>query len=166
LLERIDAESVEPAPDLVEQGVSHAATTTTERRSLVLSRIGQGCFRDGLMSFWGGKCAVTGLDLPMLLRASHIKPWRDSDNRERLDPYNGLLLSPAYDAVFDSGLITFADDGGIVVSAQLTPLRLQQLGLDVMARTSRIHDEHRVYLAFHRLNVFMGVHGVIPEPKS
>ena len=68
------------------------------------------------MRLWGGRCAVTGLDLPLLLRASHIKPWRDSDNRERLDPYNGLLLSPSYDAAFDWGSSPSLRTAGMVLS--------------------------------------------------
>lgn len=68
------------------------------------------------MGVWGGRCAVTGVDVPPLLTASHIKPWRAATNPERLDPYNGLLLLPQYDRLFDRGLITFADDGRMQVS--------------------------------------------------
>ena len=53
----------------VEEGIGRAARDATERRALVLSRIGQGQFREALMSIWDGRCAVTGLDLPVLLRA-------------------------------------------------------------------------------------------------
>ncbi|QDV39293.1 HNH endonuclease [Tautonia plasticadhaerens] len=95
LLDRVDDTNAASATDAIEEGIERAVADTTERRALVLSRVGQGQFRDSLMSVWGGRCAVTGLDLPVLLRASHIKPWRDSDNRERLDAYNGLLLSPS-----------------------------------------------------------------------
>jgi hypothetical protein len=83
------------------------------------------------MRYWGGQCAVTGLDIPVLPRASHIKPWRDSNNRERLDPYNGLLLSPSYDAAFDAGLIAFADDGAVVLTGQLTLSQIDRLGRDI-----------------------------------
>jgi putative restriction endonuclease len=105
------------------------------------------------MSLWGGRCAVTGLDLPVLLRASHIKPWRDSDNRERLDPYNGLL-SPAYDAAFDTGLMTFDGDGSVIISAELTPSRVERLGMDPVARIDGLHENHKAYLAYHRESVF------------
>ena len=63
------------------------------------------------MESFGGRCCLSGLDVTELLRTSHIKPWRDSNNVERLDPYNGLLLSPAYDAAFDTGLITSSTTG-------------------------------------------------------
>jgi predicted restriction endonuclease len=104
---------------------------------------------------WGERCAVTGLDIPALLRASHIKPWKDSDNRVRLDPYNGLLLSPSYDAAFDSGLISFADDGAVIVSAELTLPRIKRLGIDSAARIVGLHDGHRGYLDYHRRDVFV-----------
>jgi hypothetical protein len=96
------------------------------------------------------------LDIPILLRASHINPWRDSDNRERLDPYNGLLLSPAYDATFDAGLITFADDGGVLLAAKLTRSQIGSLGLSPAARIAGLHAKHREYLGHHRREVFSG----------
>jgi hypothetical protein len=150
LLERIGTGQ----PDVIAEGVSHAVKDTTERRALVLSRLGQGQFRESLMSLWGGRCAVTGLDLPVLLRASHIKPWRDADNRERLDPYNGLLLSPAYDAAFDAGLIAFSEDGRMILSSELTPSRVERLGINPGVRIVGIHDRHRAYLGYHRRDVF------------
>jgi putative restriction endonuclease len=153
LLDRIADGTI---PDVVADGIGHAAKDTTERRALVLSRLGQGRFRDGLMGLWSGRCAVTGLDLPVLLRASHVKPWRDSDNRERLDPFNGLLLSPSYDAVFDAGLITFGRDGRMQLSADLTPRRAGQLGLTPTARIIGLREQHLVYLDHHRRDVFIG----------
>jgi predicted restriction endonuclease len=142
-------------PEALDEGISHSTRDATERRALVLSRIGQGDFRESLMRLWGGRCAVTGLDLPVLLRASHIKPWRDSDNRERLDPFNGLLLAPAYDAAFDAGLITFTDEGHVIQSDWLTPPRLQAAGLHPEAQIAGLQAGHRNYLGHHRQNVFI-----------
>jgi hypothetical protein len=150
LLGRIAVEQ----PNIVEDGISDGTGDATERRALILSRIGQGRFRDSLISLWGGRCAVTGLDAALLLRASHIKPWRDPDNRERLDPYNGLLLSPCYDAAFDAGLIAFADDGAVVFSDELLPSQVDQLGICSAARIKRLDYEHRAYLRYHREQVF------------
>jgi putative restriction endonuclease len=154
LLERIGGAQPEQTTDVVEEAVTRVAVDTTERRALVLSRVGQGAFRDALMSLWGGRCAVTGLDIHRLLRASHIKPWRDSDNRERLDPYNGLLLSPAYDAAFDAGLVTFGEDGAIAVSAGLTPTQVERIGLDPASRIAGLSDGHLAYLGYHRSSVY------------
>jgi predicted restriction endonuclease len=152
LLEQIDGIS----PLTVEEGIERAVPESTERRALILSRVGQGQFREDLMRVWNGRCAVTGLDLAPLLRASHIKPWRDSDNRERLDPYNGLLLSPSYDAALDSGLISFAGNGETILTSELTPPRVEQLGISTTARISGLDERHRGYLRFHRENVFRG----------
>jgi putative restriction endonuclease len=73
----------------------------TESEAMRAVRLGQQNFRRDLLSFWDGKCALTGLNFPELLRASHIKPWRDCDPRERLDPDNGLLLAVHIDGLFD-----------------------------------------------------------------
>jgi hypothetical protein len=154
LLDRIEAHGPGQAAVAVEEGISKAVVDATERRALVLSRVGQGRFREALLSLWGGRCAVTGLDLPLLLRASHIKPWRDSDNQERLDVYNGLLLSPTYDAAFDAGLVTFADDGRMVLSSELTTFRVERLGISPAAQVVGLQGRHREYLGYHRRNVF------------
>lgn len=91
----------------------------TERETLILARIGQGKYRKELLELWDGKCAVTGCSVLPVLRASHAKPWRDSDNQERLDPNNGLPLVANLDALFDAGLIGFDSDGKMHVSKNL-----------------------------------------------
>jgi predicted restriction endonuclease len=156
LLDQINADQLGVAIDVVEAGLEKSVENTTERKALVDSRLGQGQFRDALMRIWSRQCAVTGLDLPSVLRASHIKPWRDSDNRERLDPYNGLLLSPSYDAAFDAGLITFQSDGRVIFSQELSPARASILGISPHSRIGDLHQRHLQYLDFHRQNVFLG----------
>ena len=89
----------------------------TEKDSIVKSRIGQGIFRKGLIEYWHG-CAISQCPLTWMLIASHIKPWRDADNQERLDPYNGLLLLPNYDKLFDLGYISSNSKGKIMYSKQ------------------------------------------------
>jgi len=90
--------------------------TVTERKGLVTSRVGQGYYRQGLMRKFNGKCAVTKSDLEEILIASHIVPWSKSTDDERLDVDNGVLLSPLYDALFDKHLISFTDEGEMLVS--------------------------------------------------
>jgi len=85
----------------------------TEKATLSKARIGQGEFRSRLIQLWGGKCSVTGFTETGLLVASHIKPWRESDNAERLSQFNGLLLTPNLDKAFDAGYITFDVTGNI-----------------------------------------------------
>lgn len=89
--------------------------STTERESIVKARIGQGKFREQLLVKYGS-CIISGIDISKALVASHIKPWAVSTNEERVSVNNGLLLSATYDRLFDSGLITFANEGKLIIS--------------------------------------------------
>lgn len=93
---------------------------TTERQALVKARVGQGLFRDQVLSLWSYQCAVTGCTVQEALRASHIKPWSESTDEERLDPSNGLPLVATLDALFDKNLIAFDSKGRMQVSKQLS----------------------------------------------
>ena len=122
----------------------------TEKAALTKVRIQQSQFRTDLLKYWENKCAVTGLSQPTLLIASHIRAWSDCDTKdERLDPFNGLLLSPNYDAVFDKHLITFDETGCINISKKLLPDDIKILGIDQNAQI-KIHDNHQKYFWFHR----------------
>jgi hypothetical protein len=99
----------------------------TIKTQLIQARIGQGHFRDNLLKLWNGACAITGCTVKHILRASHIKPWKDSSNEERLDPYNGLLLTANLDALFDKHLISFDDDGRMLVAKQIGVSGLEDL---------------------------------------
>ncbi len=124
----------------------------TEVERLVVQRIEQDIFHERLLDYWEGKCAVTGLAVPKFLRASHIKPWASCDtDEERLDVYNGLLLAPHIDAVFDKGFIKVADDGTVVVSARLDAEAQVALGLTQALHVHPLGAPHREYLAWHRL---------------
>jgi len=125
----------------------------TEKEALVLSRRGQGQFREDVIALWG-KCAVTGCHNIQLLRASHLKPWKTSSNSERLDPFNGVLLAPHFDTALDCGLIAFADNGSIQLSSKLLSADRKCLGMRREMKLRYIHKQHRPYLKFHRENVF------------
>ena len=85
---------------------------STEAERLTVQRIGQDIFREALMQYWNGRCTLTGITEPELLRASHIRAWADcTSDEERLDVHNGLLLSALWDAAFDRHLVSFEDDG-------------------------------------------------------
>ncbi len=77
----------------------------TERNGLITSRVGQGAYRLKVLEKWEYKCAVLNIPTSPILIASHIKPWRFSNDEERLDPNNGILLSPNIDALFDINII-------------------------------------------------------------
>ena len=128
---------------------------TTEAERLVVQRVGQDIFRRGLLEYWDGRCAITGLDVPDLLRASHIKPWADCDtDAERLDVFNGLLLAPHLDAAFDSGFITIAEDGTVVISDALPAGARSTLVLDGPLNIHGLHRAHERYLPWHRSRIF------------
>lgn len=125
---------------------------TTEAERLVVQRVGQNIFRERLIKYWRGRCPLTGIVDKPLLRASHIKPWRDCENdAERLDVHNGLLLSALWDAVFDGGLVTFGDDGIPVFSENLSEQARARLHFD---RPVDLTEKHRVFLEWHRTKVF------------
>lgn len=128
---------------------------TTEAERLVIQRVGQDIFRQGLLDYWEGRCAITGLAVPELLRASHIKPWAACEtDAERLDVYNGLLLAPNLDAAFDQGFITVSDSGEVIVSPALDANARQVLGLETPTSVQASLDGHRGYLRWHRERMF------------
>lgn len=125
---------------------------TTEAERLVVQRVGQNIFRERLITYWQGRCPLTGITDHALLRASHIKPWKDCEtDDERLDVHNGLLLSALWDAAFDGGLVTFDDDGSPRFSARLSPASLANLQCE---KSLHLTDEHRGFLEWHRSKVF------------
>ena len=123
----------------------------TEAERLVIARIGQDVFRKALLDYWGGRCPLTGISDPALLRASHIVPWADCESDElRLDVHNGLLLSALWDAAFDAGLVSFSDDGTPLASQELTPESRVALGLCDGLRIEGIVGAHHINLSRHR----------------
>lgn len=139
-------------PDYSLEGI---AQNDTERDALIKARIGQSAYRNALLAYWQ-KCAVTGCGAALMLRASHIKPWHQCTDQERLDPYNGLLLAPHLDVAFDQGLISFEDDGRIMLSPKLCDSDSEVLGLRSELKLRKVTVEHRAYLAWHREEWFKG----------
>ena len=113
----------------VEEINNNKVLNVTEKESLIKSRIGQGVFRNKLIQKYNGKCIITGITDKRLLIASHIKPWSVSDNLNRLSEENGLLLSSLYDKMFGLGLITFTENGEILVSKELHPSNIAIIGI-------------------------------------
>jgi hypothetical protein len=135
----------------VEQIESNVKNETT-RLMLIQARLGQGRFRDDLLRIWNSSCAVTGCSITEILRASHIKPWRKClNNKEKLDPQNGLLLSAHIDALFDCGLISFQDDGAILISTRVSLRERKNLGLGPESKLRRKPTPAlRRFLYYHR----------------
>ncbi|KXO83805.1 HNH endonuclease [Stutzerimonas stutzeri] len=122
----------------------------TTRETIILARVGQGEFRTNLIKRWNGRCALTGLENPDLLVASHIVPWRLSNNDERLDTDNGLLLATHIDRLFDRGLISFCEQGTLLISDQLGPHAQQVFGLAQYQKLAHVPKGTAQYLARHR----------------
>jgi hypothetical protein len=123
----------------------------TEAERLIVQRVGQEVFRKALFAYWGGRCPLTGITDIQLLRASHIVPWAECETDEkRLDVHNGLLLSALWDAAFDTGLVSFADDGAIVYSPRLSTDAVASLGLGKIGKLRTLTKVHRENLALHR----------------
>jgi len=122
----------------------------TEAERLVVQRVGQDIFRASLMDYWEGRCPLTGITDPELLRASHIIPWKDcTTDAERLDVYNGLLLSALWDAAFDRGLVTFDGEGRPEFSPVLSDAARGELRWKAPIPLT---DKHRARLRVHRAN--------------
>jgi predicted restriction endonuclease len=116
---------------------------------LAKARVGQGLFRKRVMLL-DGACRVTGVTDARLLIASHIKPWRAATNAERVNGYNGVLLSPHVDALFDDHLITFDDDGRMHVHNSLPRDVLDRWSIDPAKRVDAFRKEQRTFMAHHR----------------
>lgn len=138
--------------DLAHAEEELAHVPETERKQLQKSRIGQGQFRSALIEQWKG-CAISGVGQLDLLRASHIKPWRVSSNEERLDRFNGLLLLPHYDHLFDQGYISFDNGGAVIISAALPESARKEMGITEDLLLEPLYQQHRPYLAYHREHV-------------
>jgi hypothetical protein len=121
----------------------------TERKGLVTSRVGQGYYRQKIIERWEGKCPVSGMSIIPILIASHIVPWSQSNDEEKLDVNNGILLSPNVDALFDKCLISFKNDGSILISGKISIEDRVALGLN---HTIKIPVSERMtpYLERHR----------------
>ena len=116
---------------------------------LVKSRRGQGMFRDNVEAL-GSRCRITGVSDMRYLRASHIKPWRKSNDQEKLDGNNGLMLAPHIDMLFDSGLISFEDDGTLIISDKMDKSVLNAWSIDKDINVGAFSRKQRIYLKHHR----------------
>lgn len=123
--------------------------TVTERSGLVTSRVGQGAYRKRIIHRWEYKCAVTNFNKLDILIASHIVPWAQSNDMERLDVHNGILLSPTYDALFDKHLITFDNKGKIILSDKIEQSAYQKIGVTGIERIHELSQYNVSYLDRH-----------------
>jgi len=132
----------------------HSKVPVTQRKALIAARLGQGAFRAGVLRSWDYRCAVTGVAVSAAIRASHIKPWRASSNADRLNPQNGLPLVATLDALFDAGLISFDQNGRMLVSSEITASGRKQLGLRSASLREAPSKPTAAFLLYHREECF------------
>ena len=132
------------------EGRTDIGATTKEQ--LVKSRRGQGVFRANVR-LNEKVCRVTNTSNPKHLMASHIKPWKDSTDQEKLSGFNGLMLAPHVDHLFDKGLISFSNDGDLLVSSKLNIALLQQWGIKFPLNVGPFSDSQCIFLEYHRTRV-------------
>ena len=122
----------------------------TERKGLVTSRVGQGAYRKRIIHRWEYQCAVTKFNKLDVLIASHIVPWAEASHEERLDVHNGILLSPTYDALFDKHLISFENNGNIILSDSIESEAYKKIGVTGYEKVTGMSRYNESYLEKHR----------------
>lgn len=146
--------AIPTSPDAADENVAdHVIVGPTFREQLVKARRGQGVFRANVL-LREEFCRVTKVNEPRHLKASHIKPWRDANDAERLDGSNGLLLSPHIDHLFDEGYITFSNNQELLIVPDVQAKLLDAWGIDSGVRVGEFLPEQNAYLEYHRTNVF------------
>jgi hypothetical protein len=149
LADAIDESQLGVQDDLAERAVRQQVLPVTEKDQLIRARRGQGLFRANVEEI-ETSCRLTGVNDKRFLVASHIKPWRESSNAERLDGNNGLLLSPHVDRLFDRGWISFANHGGIICDNQGVCRLMKKWGLDQSRSAGSFNSRQQWYLNYHR----------------
>jgi len=167
-IRKIEKDSPAPERDIEEWErrveitiVADGAIGETEKSALVQARRGQGQFRANVRSIERA-CRITRVERMEHLIASHVQPWRDSSNEQRLDGENGLLLTPTVDHLFDKGFISFEDSGQLIVSPVADQRSLKRMGIETENRVNvgAFSQGQRCYLDFHRENILRMARGV------
>jgi hypothetical protein len=136
----------------IEVGIeTDTAIPPTEREDIIRARRGQGVFKSRVMGI-EQRCRITGVTNAVHLIASHCKPWRDSNNQERLNGENGLLLTPSIDHLFDRGFIGFEGNGNVIISPVAHRPSLERMGIEVRDtfNVGPFTAAQRHFLEYHR----------------
>ncbi|CAB5505994.1 hypothetical protein THERMOT_2256 [Bathymodiolus thermophilus thioautotrophic gill symbiont] len=126
---------------------------TEEKKHKSQARIGQGKYRNELLNLCPF-CPITMVSDDRLLIASHIKPWSQSNEMEKIDPYNGLMLTPTFDYLFDKGFLSFTNNKETILSPFLSKITYSKVGIsDNKNFSSLIIEGREEYLKYHRENI-------------
>lgn len=138
----------------IEEEISSLNVEGESKKAIINVRVNQGKFRESLLNRYN-KCCLCNVKNHELLIASHIKPWVESEPKEKLDVNNGFLMCPNHDRLFDKGYITFDDDGKIIISDRLTENDRESLNVNnKMHIELTLTDDNKKYLKFHRENIY------------
>jgi len=145
--------------DVWEYRLEEAADTSivdTDREAIIRARCGQGLFKQRVMEI-ERRCRITTVENPFHFVASHCKPWRDSNNEERLNGENGLLHTPSIDHLFDRRFIGFEDSGTLIISPVAHRPSLQHMGVETqrVVNVGGFTEGQRSFLDFHRNSVLL-----------
>ncbi|OPB17345.1 HNH endonuclease [Pseudomonas fluorescens] len=156
-VERVQELEQQIEEDAIERDIRESEDLPpTEREQLVRSRVGQGAFRLQVLKI-EKICRITSIVDERFLIASHIKPWRDCSNIERLDGHNGLMLAPHADRLFDRGWISFKDNGDLLVATDAPLAVIDAWGFKAAANVGSFSVKQRAYLEYHRAEIFRGI---------
>ena len=148
--------SIQGWEDQQQRIIEASSIPETTRQALVQARRGQGLFKQRVSNIERA-CRITLVDNINHLIASHIKPWRESSDDERLSQGNGFLLTPSIDHLFDRGFITFSDDGELIVSPIADELSLNRMGVktDRPVHVGAFNSDQQYFLDYHREEIFL-----------
>jgi len=138
------------------QDIENSSFSADQKHILIHVSLEKSSYKTKLFELWGG-CSINGSNHPELLVVKLIKPFDVCSSVEKFDIYNGLLLTPSYNKLFEEYLITFDTFGGILIDVSFTDADLLQLGV---SRNDKLREEiltlnHMYYLEHHR-NLFLG----------
>ena len=143
----VDNGWIDEINELEKELINQKTISNTEKEQVIKSRIGHSTFKEKLLRR-ECKCAICGVTNKSFLIASHIKPWSKSNNAERLDVNNGLLLCPNHDALFDKGYISFDKDGRIVISSHLDESTKKFMNINPTSKIE-MSEEMKKYMKYH-----------------
>lgn len=142
----------------VEKIEEQTKISQNKKEDLISSRNGQGKYRNAILDEFPAGCLITKITDERILIASHIKPWVDSNNEEKMSKYNGLLLTPTYDRLFDQGFITFDNDGVLSISPYISNLTWRKLNLRNKQKFDLFpNPQRKLFLDYHKQHIFKDV---------
>ena len=155
LITSAETKGIEEWEEHLQQDLKHnTEIPETDKIALITARRGQGTFKRNVMQIETA-CRITKVNNPVHLIGSHIKPWRDSNNSERLDGENGLLLTPSIDNLFDGGLISFEGGGNLLISPRADEISLSLMGVHRGFNAGAFSHRQKSFLEYHRDEVFL-----------